>query len=173
MKMEFRNYCLTIMGDTENVKGEILKIAESEPNTMDANGILVATFTSALTPRELTDYFKENKRNFLLFDMNQDNSGYYFIKKNINDGLFGFLKKMDENSLKEKMDGLIQEISSSTVTNKAQKIITKKPSETKITATDIRKMSPKDKNDLMNQILTKDGKNISESDREILDILSS
>lgn len=172
--MEFRNYCITIMGDTENVLGEILKIAETEPNIMDANGILVSTFTSALSPRELTDYFKENKRNFLIFDMNQDNSGYYFIKKDINDGLFGFLKNMDENGLKEKMDGLIQEISSSTVTNKAQKITTKKPQiQTKITAMDVSKMSLKDKNDLMNQILTKDGKNISDSDREILDILSS
>lgn len=171
--MEFRNYCITIMGDTENALGEILKIAETEPNTMDASGILIATFTSALSPRELTDYFKENNRNFLIFNMNEDNSGYHFIKKNINDGLFGFLKNMNENILKEKMDGLIQEISSSTVTNIVQKATIKKPPTTKITVVDVNKMSPEDKNYLINQILTKDGKNISDSDKEMLDILSS
>jgi len=135
--------------------------------------MLVATFTSALSPRELTDYFKENNRNFLIFNMNEDNSGYHFIKKNINDGLFGFLKNMNENILKEKMDGLIQEISSSTVTNIVQKATIKKPPTTKITVVDVNKMSPEDKNYLINQILTKDGKNISDSDKEMLDILSS
>ena len=48
MKMEFRNYCITIMGDTENALGEILKIAETEPNTMDASGILIAFPSSFL-----------------------------------------------------------------------------------------------------------------------------
>lgn len=131
--MKFRNYCIVVMGDTKNVLGEIIKVAETKPNVLDAKGILIATFSSVAEPRELTDYFKLNGRNFLLFDLNSENSGYHMIKDEINEGLFGFLKEMDEETLKQKTDNLIQEISSTTVTSKSHKSGLKSNSETVLT----------------------------------------
>jgi len=174
--MKFRNYCAVIMGDfnADEAIAEILKVSETQPNTLDARGILIITFTSIAEPRELTDYFKENKRNFFVFDMNLDNSGYNIINEKVSNGLFGFLKDMGEDGLKERMNGLIHEISSSTVTNQAQKTIKEAVStDSKITVVDIEKMSINDKNNLMNLILTKDGKNLSDEDKEMLRILSS
>lgn len=119
--MKFRNYCIVVMGDTQNVLGEIIKVAETKPNVLDAKGILIATFSSVAEPKELTDYFKLNGRNFLLFDLNSENSGFHMIKDEINEGLFGFLKDMNEETLKKKTDSLIEEISSTTVTSKSFK----------------------------------------------------
>lgn len=106
------------MGDTQNVLGEIIKVSDTKPNVLDAKGILIATFSSIADPRELTDYFKLNGRNFLLFDLNSENSGFHMVKNEINEGLFGFLKDMNNETLKQKTDNLIHEISSTTVTRK-------------------------------------------------------
>jgi hypothetical protein len=116
--MKFRNYCIVVMGDTRDVLGEIIKVAETKPNVLDAKGILIATFSSVAEPRELTDYFKLNGRNFLIFDLSSENSGFHMVKDEINEGLFGFLKDMNDETLKQKTDSLIEEISSTTVTSK-------------------------------------------------------
>jgi len=110
------------MGNTKNILEEITKISDIKPYLLDAKGIVIATFSSVADPKELTDYFKQNSRNFLIFDLNSENSGFNFIKDDINEGLFGFLKYMDDNMLKEKTNSLIHEISSTTVTNISQKI---------------------------------------------------
>ena len=123
--MKFRNYCIVVMGDTKNVIGEIMKIAETKPNILDAKGVLIATFSSVAEPRELTDYFKLNGRNFIICDLNTENSGFHMMKDVINEGLFGFLRDMNNNTLKQKTENLIQEISSTTVTSKSLKSIRK------------------------------------------------
>lgn len=119
--MKFRNYCIVVMGDTRDVIGEIIKVSETKPNILDAKGVLIATFSSVAEPRELTDYFKLNGRNFILCDLNSKNSGFHMMKDEINEGLFGFLKEMNNEALKQKTESLIQEISSTTVTSKSFK----------------------------------------------------
>lgn len=121
--MKFRNYCIIVMGDTKDVIGEIIKVTETKPNILDAKGILIATFSSVAEPRELTDYFKLNGRNFIICDLNSENSGFHMMKDEINEGLFGFLRDMNNNTLKQKTENLIQEISSTTVTSKSFKTV--------------------------------------------------
>lgn len=116
--MKFRNYCIIVMGETKDIVGEILKVAETKPNILDAKGILISTFSSIAEPKELTDYFKSNSRNFILCDLNSENSGFHMMKDEINEGLFGFLKVMNDDALSEKTNNLIHEISSTTFTNK-------------------------------------------------------
>lgn len=128
--MKFRNYCIIVMGDTKDVIGEIIKVAETKPNILDAKGILIATFSSVAEPRELTDYFKLNGRNFIICDLNSENSGFHMLKDEINEGLFGFLKDMNNNTLKQKTENLIQEISSTTVTSKSFKPVKTKQEKT-------------------------------------------
>jgi hypothetical protein len=162
------------MGNTKNVLPEIIKVSENEPNILDAKGILIATFTSNAEPRELSDYFKLNGRNFLIFDLNENNSGYHIAKEEINEGLFGFLREMGEDTLKQKTEDLIQEISSTTITNKNQKTLTKKDNvDTNFTLEDIDNMSPIEKDNLMNKLIDKGAKNLSEYDKKMLDKLAS
>ena len=60
--MEFKNYCIVVMGDTLGVQSEIQKISETTPNILDAKGILISTFSSIANVDELTEWFKSNKR---------------------------------------------------------------------------------------------------------------
>jgi hypothetical protein len=170
--MKFRNYCVVVMGETKEVFPEIVMISETTPNVLDAKGILIATFSSIAEPKELTDYFKLNGRNFFLFDLNPENSGYYIAKDEINEGLFGFLKDMDSENLKQKTDNLIQEISSTTVTNRAVKVKKSRTAKEEYTMAELDNMSPKDKNDLMNRLIDKGVDNLSEYDKELLSKLS-
>lgn len=178
--MKFRNYCIVVMGETNGVVSEIIKVSEIEPNVLDAKGILIATFSSVAEPKELNDYFIENNRSFLLFDLNKNASGFNIIKKEIHDGLFGFLKNMDESKLKEKTDSLIKEISSTTVTDKVIKLKKKKnvtPAKTSIKLNiaieDIDKLSTKEKNELINKFIDNGIENLTEFDKNILNKLSS
>lgn len=177
--MKFRNYCVIIMGETKDCLVEIQKVSEKEPNFLEAGGIFIATFTSAVEPKEMNDWFKLNQRNFLFFDINPENSGHNFLKKDINDGLFGFIEKqVDDESLKNKTDKFIDEIimSSDTKTKKERikKVIVIK--EKLITKEEIGEMDSDEKNILMNEIIdegTKIGfENLSKEKKKILQILA-
>ena len=161
------------MGDTKDVLPEIVKIAETKPNILDSKGILIATFSSIAEPKEISDYFKLNGRNFLVFDLNIENSGFYINKKEINDGLFGFLKDFDDEFLRQKTEELMSTLEiTSTTTSNIHKTTTTTKSEIKISMEDIEKMTPKDKNDLMNKLIDKGVSNLSEYDKKILTKLS-
>lgn len=170
--MKFRNYCIVIMGDTKNVLPEIVKISETKPNILDSKGILIATFASIAEPKEITDYFKLNGRNFLVFDLNEENSGAFISKKEINDGLFGFLKEFNNEVLKQKTEELMTtidlEMTSTTVSSKSRKLRT----EFQFSIEEIYNMSPKEKNELMNKLIDKGAENLSEYDKKILTMLS-
>ena len=170
--MKFRNYCIVVMGETKNVVPEIVKISETKPNVLDSKGILIATFSSIVEPSEITDYFILNKRNFLLFDLNKENSGFFINKPDIHEGLFGFLSEYDDDALRKKTDELMSsidvEFTSTTVETKSRPLRT----EFTISIDDIDKMTPKEKNDLMNKLIDKGVVNLSEYDKKILTKLS-
>jgi len=115
--MKFRNYCIVVMGDTLGVQAEIQKISETTPNILDAKGILIATFSSLAEPNELTEWFIENKRSFLVFDLDKESSGYHIVKKTIHEGLFGFLKDVNPEVMTKEFEEAI-ELSSNTKTSK-------------------------------------------------------
>jgi hypothetical protein len=112
------------MGDTLGVQVEIQKISETTPNILDAKGILIATFSSLAEPSELTDWFIENKRSFLVFDLDKENSGFNITQKEVHNGLFGFLNQIDIHGLTKEFHNSL-EYSSKTNTNKIN--LVKKP----------------------------------------------
>ena len=121
--MKFRNYCIVVMGDTLGVQAEIQKVSETTPNVLDAKGILISTFSSLVELNELKEWFKENKRSFLIFDLDEESSGFHIIKKNVENGLFGFLKNTNTNELTEKFAKAVEYSSiTKTVNIKEKKI---------------------------------------------------
>ena len=150
MNMKFRNYCLVIMGNTKNVLIEIEKISENKPNILDATGILIATFTSSVSPKELDDWFKLNQRSFLLFDLNADTSAFNILKVDIQVGLFGFLRESTIETL---------EIKSVDFDDMVKKEVNVSPEQRKINEDRIKKIF-KDAQERNKNI----SKNISESD---------
>lgn len=172
--MKFRNYCLVIMGDTKNILPEVIKIAETKPNILDVTGMVVLTFSSILEPRELSDYFYLHGRNFLVFDLNPENSGYYFKKQDINEALFSFINLMDNESLQQKTDDLLQELTSTTVTNET-KLDKKSDSKNQgVSVNDIDKMSSDERNQLMNTLIEKGvNKALTDNDKKLLKKLTA
>lgn len=173
--MKFRNYCVVMMGETVGVIPEIEKVSESKPNILDATGIVIATFTSFMEPKELTEWFKSNKRNFLVFDLNENNSGFSINRKNIHEGLFGFLKEVNENMLDSNSIDFLNTIK---ILNNSEKYNNMSSAYTETTAVsvplteeDINEMTKSEKKELFDKIIDKGVENLSEYDKQILDFL--
>ena len=166
--MKFRNYCIVIMGETADVVEEITSISDTRPNVLDAKGVLISTFTSFAEPRELTDFFKQKNRNFLIFDLNSDNSGFNIVKKEINDGLFGFLTVYTDDELRQRTQDLIHELTSTTVAHTVQE--EEKPKS--ILLNDIDEMSQEEREILLNKLLDKGPDRLSPYDKKILEKLA-
>ena len=166
--MKFRNYCMVVIGNTKAVYPEIDKVSEGKPNYLDGKGMIIATFTSFMDPTELTDYFIENERNFLLFDLNTVNSGYYITKNDLHEGLFGFLWDMDEEVLKNKYEEFLTILKTESTTASTKTTTTTK---CEVTEKEIELMTKTEKLNLFNKIIDSGVENLTEYDKKILDLL--
>lgn len=163
--MKFRNYCIVLMGSVQGSISEVEKISEGKINTLNATGIIIATFSSVLEPNEISEFFKSNGRSFLIFDLEPTNSGYHVAKKDVHDGLFGFLKTIN---LEEKAIDLLSSISTDTITSES----VKKEVKNEISESEIKNMTKVEKTNLFNEILDKGSENFSENDKKILPFLT-
>lgn len=163
--MRFINYCVIVMKDTHGVIDEIKRISETVPNILDAKGILIATFTSAIEPKELNDWFTSNGFNFLFFELNPDSSGFNLMNKKLHEGLFGFLNNDSEYNVKDKeakfMDLLASTVDKTKGGNCAS-LLTEK---------DINAMSETQKRELCDKMLDSGIENLSENDKKLLQLL--
>lgn len=88
-----KNYCLILLGAENHPIDEILRISETTPNTMAYNSqdVIVATFSSYLNIREVTEYIKSYDVNFFIFDINDKNFGRNITDNETDNELFGFV----------------------------------------------------------------------------------
>ncbi len=160
--MEFKNYCINVMGNTEGILTEVNKISEKVLGNMNAKGLVIITFTSVMEINELTDFFKECKRNFLLFIINSKTSGYGFIKQhqNVEDELFG---NIEPNELKLMTNNLLNSL-------KTNKIDNNLIENGELSEEDIKKLGKEGRENLFNEIIEKSF--INDYDKDILDKLT-
>jgi len=171
--MSFKNYCIVILGDTLSVIPEIVKISEIEPNTLDGKGMLIATFSSILTPNQLSDWFIERKRNFLLFDLDERSSGVNINKREIHEGLFGFLKTIDIDAMNANFLKDIELSSDTKNTRSAKRLNDSVGTKTKqITESDIQKMNKEEKQILLDEFIDNGLENLSDEDKKLLPLLA-
>lgn len=158
------------MGDTKDVLMEIEKLSEIKPNVLDAKGILIATFSSAVEPSELQSFFKLNNRSFLLFDLNPKVSGYHIAKEGIHEGLFGFIKTLDDDALKNKANDLIIEITSSSETQSRPTHVKTKINSLRdfVSEADVDKMTKTEKKKLADKIIDKGFEKLTDHDKKLL-----
>ena len=169
----FRNYCIVVMGDTLGSQEEIIKVSEIKPNVLDAKGILIATFSSIIEPSELTEWFTSRNRSFLLFDLNETSSGFNITKKEIHEGLFGFLKNLNVEQMNEDFLRTIH-LSSDTKAVKTEKKKTQKETKNKnlLDKAKIEKMSNHEKDELLNQLIDNGLEKLSKHDKTLLHLLA-
>lgn len=169
--MRFRNYCIVVMGDTKGVLNEITKISETKPNVLDAKGVLIATFSSIAEPNELTEWFTENNRNFLIFDLNKKSSGFNITKKEIHEGLFGFLNEINVDEMGEKFIQSIDLKHDSVYVEPQSKPL--RPSLMfNLDPDEIQKMGLSEKEELLNKLIDFGLEKLSEEDKKILPLLA-
>ena len=171
--MKFKNFCLVIIGPTKDVKKEIEKISESKPNMLDGKGMLIATFTSFVDVNEISTWFTINNRNFLLFELNKETSGYFLTKPDLHNGLFGFLTE-NTVDLTEKTNNFLNSItSSSNISDIKFSSITTTAStvEYLISEKDIEKMTKLEKDNLYNKIIDNGIDKLTDNDKKILTLL--
>lgn len=172
--MKFRDYCILVMGNMESVKDDIVKIAEGAPRYIDAKGILFATFSSAAEPSELRDFFDFNGRSFFLFDLDKKNSAYHMDNEKLNKHLFGYLLNQDDR-LREMSDRFMDVISASTKDSKVTKSKSKakeKKRKKKKVKIDVRELTKKEREGMVNKILDKGFEKITNSDKITLKEIS-
>lgn len=160
--MEFKNYCIVVMGQTDGVLTEINKVSEKLLGIMDGKGLVISTFVSNMEINELTDFFKESKRNFLLFTIDSKTSGFNFLSPKIQEELFS---KIEPNELKEMTSKLINELK----INKIDKNLVKKE---ELSEEQIKKLSKDDRDAKISEILDKGTNNLNDYDKDLLDKLS-
>jgi hypothetical protein len=176
--MDIKNYCVVIMGDTKNAFYDIEKISDDKPNILDAKGIIIATLTSVLTVKEITEWFKLKDRSFLVFELNENLSGYNITKKEIHDGLFGHLINSDEK-LNKRISEFINAIEDAKIIeeevkyNKKQYVDVKRVIKVKrLTESDIENMTIKEKQEAMNKIIDSGVENLTDYDKKMLTLLA-
>jgi len=164
------------MGDTKNVFSEIEKISENKPNILDAKGIVIATFTSFVDIKEITAWFTLNDRNFLVFDLDKEYSGFHISKQEISDGLFGFLEKSNDKELDEKTLDLLKEMviprKEYSTFSSDTKTVEVKEEVTTLNESDIVKMTRIEKDNLIDEMIEFGVEKLSEKDKKILTLLT-
>ena len=171
--MKFRNYCVVVMGDTLGVVQEIEKISDSKPNILDAKGIIIATFTSFVEPSEISEWFTVNNRSFLVFDLNENNSGFNITKKDIHEGLFGFLREVNQEQLESKSLDFLSTMPSGIINGKSGFTVSDaEVVENEISEADIEQMTKSEREEMMNQLIENGIENLTEYDKKILPLLA-
>lgn len=97
--MNFKYFCVVVMGETDGALVEIDKISESKPKVLKSEGILITTFKSAARAKEIESYLTSLNRNFFIFEVGGHNTGYNIMNKMISKDLFSHIE--DEIKLGE------------------------------------------------------------------------
>lgn len=187
--MIFKHYCVVFFNPTDGLNEEISKVSEDAPRAMKGKGISIYTFTSIVEVEVLTDYFKSYDRNFLLFDLSKNSSGFNFIDKVKENDLFGFLKQTESGKDFEKlsnmlMDDIIKYNSGDVIEDKSETPGVNKPLifssqnsdnelEKLLLDENLDNMSNDDINDAMNKIIDKGITNLTDYDKKMLEKLSN
>lgn len=171
--MEFKNYCLVVMGYTDGIVPEIEKISDSKPTILDAKGLILSTFTTFVDIQEIKAWFTMNKRSFLVFELNDETSAYFINKPDIQEGLFGFLANFSDESLKEKTSDFLKAIKNEEKLEDAVEIKNvKKIKPKEVSVADFEGYNKEEKNNLLNQYIDKGVENLTENERKILNFLA-
>ena len=90
--MNFKYFCIVVMGETDGALVEIDKISESKPRVLKSEGILITTFKSAARAGEIESYLTSLNRNFFIFEIGGHNTGYNIMNKMISKDLFSHIE---------------------------------------------------------------------------------
>lgn len=158
-----KNYCLTMLGESNGYMDTIMLISNGEVKHIDGEGLVILTFSSNNTVKEISKILKSKNLSFLIFEINPKTSAYNIIKKEIHDGLFGQFDNIKKT--RTEVDKLFNEEFFANTEN------SNLSEDKKITKEDILEMTREEKDVLMNKIIDGGLENMSVYHKEILPLL--
>lgn len=183
--MIFKYYCAVFFNPTDGLDKEVSKMSEGKPKKIGGTGISIYTFTSAVDVKILTDFFKSFNRNFLLFDLDKNSSGFNLMDKTKEEQLFGFLNNQTTTSEYESLSNMllddilnhtkdipnIRPILENEIPDYLLKL--KKENDERDDFSINEDMSNLEINEMMNKIIDKGVENLTDKDKKILQKLSN
>lgn len=172
--IRFRKYCVVIIGNTKDVESEIVKICEGKPNILDGKGLYIATFVSNCEISELTEWFKQNDRNFLVFDLDKDVAGCFIDRPDINACLFGFLESVNLSEMNDNFNKVVEMPTDLVDVDSTTKTIGEKlKGGNRLKETEIKKMNAEQRLACLNDLIDNVGlETLSVADKELLPLLA-
>jgi hypothetical protein len=149
--------CLVIMENTKGILNEIEKVTLDTPSFINAKGIFISTFTTNKSIGELKKFFKDKNRNFLMFEIDVTTSAYHFLNKELENGLFMFADIERDND--DVWSGI--------------NILDSKDMNSEITEKSILKMTKEEKENKLNELIDKGIENLSNEEKNILNLLAT
>lgn len=167
--MKFRNYCIVALGDVDGILPLISKISETEIRKLAQTGVLICTFSSVVEAAEIKELIDGDKRTFFVFEVGADNTSYKIGREEIHNQLFSFIEEGGGELLGLMTNRLINDIKS---TNDSQSGVTIGKSSIEDEIADVSKLTKVQKQKEIDILLDKGLDNLSEKEREFLDLLT-
>jgi hypothetical protein len=149
--------CLIIMENTKGILHELEEVVIDTPSFINAKGVFITTFTTNRNISELKLFFKSKKRNFLMFEINEATSAYHFLNQRLENGLFMFAEIEKDN------DDVWVDID----------VLETKNIDSELTENNILKMTKEEKEEKLNELIDKGIENLSDGEKNILNLLVS
>ena len=149
--------CLVIMENTKGILNELEEVTLDTPSFINAKGIFLSTFTTNKSIGELKKFFKFKKRNFLMFEIDEATSAYHFLNEKLEKGLFMFAEiEKDNDDVWAGID-----------------VLDNKDMDSEITEKSILKMTKEEKEVKLNELIDKGIENLSDEEKNILNLLAT
>lgn len=116
MIMEFKNYCVVAIGKVDGIREVIINLSETEPRLLEQKGVFIATFTCAMTAKELGDILDREDKTFFIFEVGDKSNSYKIGRDDIHNQLFGYMETQEESRILDVSD-LLNKINISGKTN--------------------------------------------------------
>jgi hypothetical protein len=187
-----KEYCVIGVEIVEGLKDDIISMSTGVHKIIEANNMIVITFESYMTPKEMKVIIEETEdRTYFLFELNQDTAAVKIHKKDVNDYLFSSMKSpqnpldiistkfghMGINNLNEELKEQSSELYSKIITNenKISEILetikdAKNKSNDEYSEDELNSYTKAEQNDLINKLLDK-APDLTEEDKKVLDFL--
>ena len=154
MENKFRRYCITVFGKISGADAEVKKISEGTMRGIKgAAGIYVATFTSMLDMTNLSDYFTENGRMFILAEIDEET---FFANMG---------KLQNELFIKQDLDQINNTFMSQVVQDNS---ISGTSSANGYENINVDDLNAAQRDELLNTFIEKGVENLTENDKEIM-----
>ena len=164
--MILKNYCLIVIENTDGIQMDIIKIAEGNPRLLSTPSFAIATFSSAFTVNEIKELFITNNRSVIVFELVDNGYSAFLNNEEKHDFVFGHIEEFGKEIVQDITNKLMKEYLLDSKAKQDKSVTHKeRPAKKNI---NIDELTPEEKENMVDNLLDKGYKNLSEEDKELI-----